>query len=155
MPHAHAGQSRQPSSARRYFRGTARLLAAAGLAVDAYVHAELAERYDGISASVSQGDLFRLEAGLAALAALLVLVWRRLPGDAFAFLVAAGGLALVIVYRYVDVGELGPAPNMYEPYWFGDKWLSAASQAVATVATGLLLLASRTGRRTDGGTRHA
>lgn len=75
----------------RFLRALARLLAAAGLAVDAYVHAKLADRYDPISASISQGDLFRIEAGLAALAALLVLVWHRWISDAFAWLVAAGG----------------------------------------------------------------
>jgi hypothetical protein len=123
-------------------RAVARVLAAAGLAVDAYVHADLAPRYDGIVASISQGDLFRIEAGLASLAALLVLVWRRLPADAFAFLVAAGGLALVLIYRYVDVGELGPVPDMYEPLWNNDKTLSAVSQGVAAVATGLLMLTS-------------
>lgn len=123
-------------------RAAARVLAAAGLAVDAYVHAKLADQYDGVVASISQGDLFRIEAGLASLAALLVLVWRRMPADAFAFLVAAGGLALLLIYRYVDVGELGPVPDMYEPLWNSDKTLSLVAEAVAAVATGLLLLTS-------------
>jgi hypothetical protein len=128
-------------------RGAARVLAAAGLAVDAYVHAHLADRYDAVSASIGQGTLFRVEAALAALAALLVLVWRRLPGDLFAALVAAGGLALLLVYRYVDVGELGPFPDMYEPVWYGEKDVTVLAQAVAVLATLYLLLVRPRGSR--------
>lgn len=118
----------------------ARLLAAAGLAVDAYVHADLAQHYDGIDATVSQGDLFRAEAAISALAALLVLVWRRLLGDAFAWLVAAGGFALLVIYRYVDVGKLGPLPDMHEPIWFTEKKVVAVAQLVTVVAAGALLV---------------
>ncbi|MFE2463217.1 hypothetical protein [Streptomyces sp. NPDC059402] len=128
-------------------RGAARVLAAAGLAVDAYVHAHLADRYDAVAASISQGTLFRVEAALAALAALLVLVWRRLPGDLFAALVAAGGLALLLVYRYVDIGELGPVPDMYEPVWYGEKEVTVLAQAVAVLATLYLLLVRPRGSR--------
>ncbi|MET7448984.1 hypothetical protein [Streptomyces sp. NPDC005508] len=131
----------------QFVRGIVRVVAAACLAVDAYLHAHLADRYDAISSSVSQGTLFRLEAALAALAALLVLVWRRLPGDLFAALVALGGLALLLVYRYVDVGELGPIPNMYEPIWYGEKKATVVVQAVAGLATLYLLLARPKGRR--------
>ncbi|NDZ82750.1 hypothetical protein G3I19_30300 [Streptomyces sp. SID10853] len=136
-----------PRPGRRYLRVLLCVLAAAGLAVDAYVHAHLADRYDPVSASISQGTLFRIEAGLAALAALLVLVWRRAVSDAFAWLVAAGGLALILIYRYVNVGKLGPVPNMYEPVWFGDKWLAAIAQAVTIVAATLLLLTGSYRRR--------
>ncbi|TJZ49531.1 hypothetical protein FCH28_24850 [Streptomyces piniterrae] len=132
-----------PGRAGRTARGIARVLAAAGLAVDAYVHAHLADRYDAIVQAVSQGTLFRVEAGLAALAALLVLAWRRPVADAFAWLVAAGGLALLLVYRYVDVGELGPVPNMYEPVWSTDKKITAVAQVVTLVAASFLLLTRR------------
>ncbi|WP_310717982.1 hypothetical protein [Streptomyces lydicus] len=120
--------------------GAARLLAAAGLALDAYVHARLAGRYDAITATIGQGLLFRVEAALAALAALLVLVVRRPAADAFGCLVAAGGLALLLLYTYVDVGPLGPLPDMYEPFLTGDKQLTLVAQAVAVLATGYLLL---------------
>ncbi|ARH93830.1 hypothetical protein [Streptomyces sp. MOE7] len=120
--------------------GAARLLAAAGLALDAYVHARLAGRYDVITATIGQGLLFRVEAALAALAALLVLVVRRPAADAFACLVAAGGLALLLLYTYVDVGPLGPLPDMYEPFLTGDKQLTLVAQTVAVLATGYLLL---------------
>ncbi|ROQ70483.1 hypothetical protein EDD93_5006 [Streptomyces sp. 840.1] len=124
----------------RLLRGTARVLAAAGLAVDAYVHAHLAEQYDAVMADISQGTLFRIEAGMAALAALLVLVWRRWPADLFAWSVATGGLALLLIYRYADIGAWGPFPNMYEPVWFTEKRVSVVAQAVAMVATVYLLL---------------
>ncbi len=117
-----------------------RLLVAAGLAVDAYVHADLAPVYDGIRASISQGELFRLEAGAAAAAAVIVLVAGRRAGFGVALAVAAGGLAALLLYRYVDVGRLGPLPNMYEPSWFGEKTAAAVAEAavVAFAAGGLL-----------------
>ncbi|MET9953872.1 hypothetical protein ABZ135_20285 [Streptomyces sp. NPDC006339] len=139
MPH----DPTRPDTAHRKLCAVARVLAAAGLAVDAYLHAHLAERYDAVSATISQGTLFRIEAAVAALAALLVLVWRRALADAFAWTVAAGGLAALLLYRYVDVGELGPLPNMYEPAWFTDKNIVVAAQVVALVATSLLLLTRR------------
>lgn len=125
----------------------ARLAAAAGLAVDAYVHADLAGQYDGVKATFGQGDLFRIEAALAALAALLVLVWRRFTADAFGWLVAAAGLALLVVYRYVDVGKLGPVPNMYEPVWFTEKWVAAVAQFVTVLAAAALMAADLRERR--------
>ncbi|MGW6740615.1 hypothetical protein ACWGDX_07670 [Streptomyces sp. NPDC055025] len=124
----------------RVLRGAARLVAAVALAVNAYVHADLAPRYDLVSENISQGTLFRIEAGLAALAALLVLIWHRLISDLFAWCVAAGGLALVFVYRYVDVGTLGPIPNMYEPKWYDEKFVAVVAMAVAVLATVFLLL---------------
>ncbi|MEU4848223.1 hypothetical protein [Streptomyces gilvosporeus] len=117
-----------------------RLVAAAGLAVDAYVHADLAAELDAVVATLSEGMLFRVEAALAALAALLVLLWRRPASDAFACIVAGGGLVLLLLYRYVDVGRLGPLPDMYNPAWSDAKKLAALAQAVTVVATGYLLL---------------
>jgi len=125
-----------------------RLLSAAGLAIDAYVHAHLAGNYDGIRANVSQGDLFLIEAAAASFAALVVLVvpWRRVA-FAVAASVGGGGLAAVLVYRYVNVGRLGPLPNMYEPIWYFQKTLSAYAEGVAFVAAvigaALTIVASR------------
>ena len=139
----------EPTTVSRTLRLVARVIAAAALAVDAYYHAKLAPSYDLVHKSVSEGNLFRAEAGLASLAALLLLVWHHPLSELFAWLVAAGGLAAVLVYRYVNVGTLGPLPNMYEPLWFHDKRLSALSQAVALVAVTFLLLSGR-GRRLFG-----
>ncbi len=145
MPSDPLDEINRPDSVRtgggwRFFRGLLRVLAAAGLAVDAYVHAHLAGGYDAVTtATVSQGTLFRVEAGLAALAALLVLVVHRTLTDLYAWLVAAGGLALVLIYRYADVGRLGPVPDMYEPAWFSDKWLTVAGQGLTVLTVGVLL----------------
>ncbi|WP_329458998.1 hypothetical protein [Streptomyces sp. NBC_01497] len=145
------------TQAGRFPRGIARLLAAAGLVVDAYLHAHLAGRYDAVSDSISQGTLFRIESAIAGVAALLVLFWRRVPGDLFAWATAAGGLALLLIYRYDDVGSFGPFPDMYEPIWYSDKTITVIAQAVTIVATVFLLLyrpgRMRAARGTHG--RHA
>ncbi len=111
-----------------------RLLVAAGLAVDAYVHFDLASPYDTPGARISQGTLFQIEAIVAVVAAVLVIAVRRWITDVFAFLVAIGGFAAVVVYRYVDVGAFGPFPNMYEPNWYTEKTLSAVAEVVAALA---------------------
>ena len=122
--------------------GLLALVTAAALAVDAFVHADLAPSYDAAKVNLSQGELFRVEAAAAALAALLLLAAHRRPAAwAFAFLVAAGGIGAVLIYRYVDVGALGPLPNMYEPAWYPEKTASAIAEAVGagTALLGLLL----------------
>ena len=133
-----------------------RILTAAGLAVDAYVHADLASDYDLVKHSISQGDLFRIEAGVASAAALLILVTARRFAWAFVFLVAASALGAILLYRYVNVGTLGPLPNMYEPVWFTKKVIAVVAEGVATATAllGFLLamarasgLARRTSRR--------
>jgi hypothetical protein len=119
-----------------------RVLTAAGLAIDAYVHADLAPDYDPVRKSVSQGELFRIEAALASLAALLILAYARRLTWLPALLTAGGGLAALLIYRYVNLGTLGPLPNMYEPVWFPEKTATAIAQAVATAtALGGLALA--------------
>ncbi|MGW2250003.1 hypothetical protein ACWCXH_07365 [Kitasatospora sp. NPDC001660] len=120
-----------------------RLLAAAGLVIDAVVHAQLAENYDAVGTTISQGTLFRIESVAAILAALLVLLWRHRVGDLFAWAVAASGFGALLLYRYVNVGILGPLPNMYEPVWFADKTLAAWAEGVATAALTVLLLSRR------------
>jgi hypothetical protein len=114
--------------------------AALGLVLDAWVHAYLAGRYDGVTASISEGNLFRAEAAAASLAALLVLVWRKPAGDVFAWVTAAAGLAALLVYRYVDIGAFGPLPNMYDPFWYADKYRAVAGQCLAVLALTPLIL---------------
>ena len=128
------------------------LVVAAGLGVDAYVHWQLAPGFDGIqgtaSPHISQGGLFLLEAILALVALVLVLLTRSRLGALVAFLVAAGGLGAVLLYAYVDVGGLGPLPNMYDPIWYPEKTISAVAEAVA--ALGALALLSLPYLASDG-----
>jgi hypothetical protein len=86
--------------------------------LDAYVHAHDASIYDANrSAVLSQGTLFRLEAVTAALVAVALIGWPRRAVWAAALLTAASAAAAALLYRYVDIGPLGPLPNMYEPTW--------------------------------------
>ncbi|MFE0511491.1 hypothetical protein [Streptomyces sp. NPDC058964] len=112
------------------------VVTAAALAVNAYVHADLAAAYDPVGQQISQGTLFRLEAAAASLAALLVLLFgRRRPVWAFAFLVSVSALGAALLYRYVNVGPLGPLPNMYEPAWWPQKTASAIAEALGAVTS--------------------
>ena len=45
--------------------------------------------------------------------------------------VAASALTAVIAYRYVDLGPIGPLPDLYEPVWYPEKVVAAAGEAVA------------------------
>lgn len=116
-------------------------IAVVGLAIDAFVHFHLASSYAGVkSATVSQASLFLVEGTLAAVAGLALLLRPRRATAAFAFLVSAGGVAAVLLYRYVDVGALGPLPNMYEPIWFAEKTLSLWAEAAAALASLVLVV---------------
>lgn len=112
-----------------------RPLAAAAFAVDAYVHASSASIYDPPQGGLlTAGTLFRAEAALASLAALAVLLHPTRRVWMLALGVAAGALAAVVLYRYVNVGALGPIPNLYEPTWqVPGKLLSAYAEGVAVL----------------------
>ena len=109
-------------------------LTAVGLVIDAGVHLQLASQYQlAAPGGVGQGTLFRLEAVVALLAAVYVLVRGSRLSYAVSFVVAASALAAVLLYRYVDIGSLGPIPSMYEPLWFTKKVLTAIAEAEAAV----------------------
>jgi hypothetical protein len=112
------------------------VIAVAGLAVDAYVHFHLASAFRANKTSVlSEAELFRAEASVSVIAAVALLVRPRRYTAAFAFLVAAGGTAAVVLYRYVDVGSFGPVPDMYDPFWApAEKTLSAIMEVAAALA---------------------
>ncbi len=110
-------------------------ITAAGLLVDAVLHLQLAANYQlAAPGGIGQGNLFRIEAVLAILALLLVLLLGSRIAYGAAFLVAAGGLAALLVYRYYQLPAFGPIPAMYEPVWFFKKTLTAVAEAVATIA---------------------
>jgi hypothetical protein len=124
----------------------ARVIVVVGLAYDAYAHLDLAGKFDANIAMISQGMLFRVEAALAVLAALMVIIIRRWVAVIFAMLVAGSALGAVLLYRYFDLGVLGPIPDMYEPAWYPEKTLSAIAEAAAVLAAGVLLLLLRSQR---------
>ncbi len=113
-----------------------RLAVVAGLGVDAYVHFHLAGD-TGHSGTISESTLFWVQGGVAAVVAVLVLLRPRPVPYAIAFLVAASALGAVLLYRYVDVGALGPLPDMYEPVWYTEKVVTTVAEAVAAVAAAL------------------
>ncbi|MDQ0213572.1 hypothetical protein [Arthrobacter bambusae] len=138
---------RTPESARQPRGRTAaklvlRVLTAAALAVDAVVHARLAPGYQAAAAEgIGEGNLFLAEAAAAALAGLYVLIRGSKPAWVVALFTAGGGLAALLLYRYVDIPAFGPFPAMYEPVWFFEKTLTALAQAAAVLlaATALAL----------------
>ena len=116
-----------------------RVAVAGGLVVDAYVHADLAPSYaEGGGFGVQ--ELFLVEAGVALAAALLMLTVDRTAAVLVAAVVAASALAAVVTSRYVDLGALGPLPDLYEPVWYPEKVVAAGAEAVALVAAVVLLV---------------
>lgn len=138
---------RFPPHARLLVSWSLRIVTAAALAVDSYVHADLAVRYDlNRGTAISQGALFRIEAGISAFAALAVVLTAWRLTWALAFLVAASALGVLLVYRYRDLGALGPFPDMYEPIMYPEKTLTAIAEGVATVTALLGFLVHVRGR---------
>lgn len=117
-----------------------RLVVVACLAIDAYVHLDLAHNYDPIRASVSQGTLFRYEAAAAIVAGALLLITGRTFAWIIAFVVLAAGFAAVMTYQYVDIGAFGPFPEMYDPYWTFEKALSVVAEGVGAALAGAMVL---------------
>jgi hypothetical protein len=124
----------------------------AGLAIDAVVHLKLAGDYDAVGSTVSEGALFRMEAVMAIVAAILLMVRPGRLTAAFAALVAGGGTALLVLYYFVNIGAFGPLPNMYEHVWFAEKVLTLVAQAVATVSAIALMVLGWPRASSTGGT---
>lgn len=119
-----------------------RVLAAVALGVDGYVHAIDASFYTASrGGALAQSTLFLIETVAASLAAGVLLLGWRVPALSraswlAAFAVSTSALSGVLLYRYVNVGALGPIPNMYEPTWaVRGKLPSAYAEAAATVLT--------------------
>jgi hypothetical protein len=138
-----------PGSPRHAAVSAVRLTAVAGMGIDAYVHLDLASTYSEAQAPINEGILFRTEAVLALLTALtLVTSARRLP-FVLGLAVSASALTLMLVSRYVDLGPLGPFPDLYDPVWFPEKLWAAGGEAAASLASaaGILLVSiSASGR---------
>jgi hypothetical protein len=107
---------------------------AAVLAIDAYVHFDDASLYDfGAGATITQGSLFRAQASLAVVVAVALLIRPHWIVWIVAILLSASAAGAVYLYTYVNVGRLGPLPNMYEPTWaLPGKLASAVAETIAT-----------------------
>ncbi|MGZ4639809.1 MAG: hypothetical protein ACXV2J_12220, partial [Actinomycetes bacterium] len=113
---------------------------------DAYVHLHDAADYEAVRTSVlSQATLFRIQAALAVVVAIAVLVRPRRAIWAAAAALLASAFAAVVLYTYVDLGRLGPVPDMYEPTWaLPGKLVSAWAEGIgACLAIVGLLVAHR------------
>jgi len=127
--------SAMPGGRRRWLvLALVRLVVVAGLAIDSYVHFDLAGLYSEAGGVINEGVLFRAEAIVALAVAILVAVTGRRVSYAAAFIVAASALTVLLVARYADIGAIGPFPDMYDPVWFGEKALAAVGEAVAGLA---------------------
>ena len=125
-----------------------RLLVAAALFVDAVVHVHLAANYQlAAPGGIGAGNIFRIQAAIAVLAAIYVLARGSRTSFIVAGLVTVSAFAAVMVYRYIDVPALGPIPAMYEPIWFAEKTLSAVAEAAGTVLAGLAVMRATRPRR--------
>jgi predicted acyltransferase len=113
---------------------TARVATAAGLAIDAYVHFDLATTYAESGGAINEGVLFRAEAVVAVLAAVAVIVSGRLTALLAGLVVAGSALTVMLVSRYVYIGPIGPFPSLYDPVWYPEKLLAAFAEGAATAA---------------------
>lgn len=117
-------------------------LVAAGLAVSAAVHLNLAATYDGIGEQLTVGDLFRAQGVVGLLAAVAVALLATRLAVLAGVLVALASTAAVVASVYVRIPAIGPLPELYEPVWYAAKAQSAAATAVAAVV-GVALLVRR------------
>jgi predicted acyltransferase len=120
--------------ARRRALAAARTVVAAGLAIDAYVHVNLASTYAEGGGTINEGVLFRAEAAVALAAAIAVTVTGRRVCYLAGFTVASTALAVMLVSRYADLGAIGPFPDLYDPVWFPEKLLAASAEGAAALA---------------------
>ena len=138
------------STAQRWSLWTAQVVTAVGLAIDAYVHWDLAPVYAEVRGTIDEGLLFRAEAVVALLTAVAVIATGRRAAYLAGLAVGASALTVLLIARYVDLGQLGPFPDLYDPTWFPEKLLAALAEGAATAAalagaifTGRALRASR------------
>ena len=122
------------------------------LVVDAVVHLRGASLYAVPGDGLGQDTLFRLE-GVAAIAVAVALLVRPHPVTwALALLVGVTAAAAVFLSTYVDLGPIGPVPDLYEPTWhLPGKVLSAVAEVLAAVLAACGLWLSTRNRRRAGG----
>ena len=123
------------------------VVTAALLGVDAFVHLHYAHSYDQFkSSTMSEGTLFRIQGVVAIVVGVLLLIWPGVLTWLLSLLVAGSAVVAVTLYTYVDVGALGPLPDLYEHTWSPPgKVLSAVAELLAALISivGLVLALRR------------
>ncbi|WP_250034060.1 hypothetical protein [Paractinoplanes maris] len=125
------------------------VVTAALLGVDGYVHLKHAAQYDQFRSSVmSEGTLFRIQAVVAIVVALALLIRPGVITWIISLLVAGSAAVAVTLYTYVNVGQLGPLPNLYEGTWNvpGKVGSAVAETIAALISIAGLVLALRSRR---------
>ena len=122
-------------------------LVATALVIDAYVHATDAAFYEPSQGGiVSEATLFRGEAIVSGLLAVVVVLRPSPSTFAAALLVAATAVGAVVLNTYINIGAIGPLPNLYEPAWgVPGKVPSAYAEGLAVIisAAGVVLTLGR------------
>lgn len=121
------------------------------LLVDAVVHLRLAPQMQlAAPGGIGGGWLFRIQAGVALVAA-VYLLWRPGPRSYLvAGLAALSAFVPVLLYTYVNVPALGPIPSMYDPFWGTEKLLSAVAEGAGVVLAGVGCWLTRASARPSG-----
>ncbi|MFI0405504.1 hypothetical protein [Actinomadura sp. 3N508] len=131
-----------------------RLLVAAGLAADAIVHWRFAPEMAFVQGGSIDGELlFRIQAAVAGVVAVVILTYATRWAYALAFLVAGSAVGAIVFYYYVDIGALGPLPAMYEPVWYTEKTISLVGEGIAALAALAGFLTASRPKREDEASR--
>lgn len=124
-------------------RTALRLLAAAALAVAAYVHLHLAATYD-FGPAITLGQLFIAQAVLVSAIGVWLVVSDSRPAWLAATGVMAASCSAVVISTYHQIPAIGPFPSLYEPVWFTEKAVSAIVEGgFVLLALGRLALRRR------------
>ena len=123
-----------------------RVAGAGALGISSYVHLHGAHFYRSLGDTITQADLFCVQGAVAAAVGLWVLVTGSRWAWVAVALVGAASFAAVVVYRYVDVGAIGPIPNMYEPSWQTNQKLLSAYAEAGSVVIAVVALVRRSRR---------
>ncbi len=124
-----------------------RVVIVACLIVDAVIHFQLAGNYNKASpGGIGAGNLFRIEAVVALISALYLLIVGSRRSYAVAAVVALSAFIAVLLSRYVELPPIGPIPSMYEPIWFAQKTATAIAEGLGGIlAIGGFAALSRSG----------
>jgi hypothetical protein len=112
------------------------LVVIVGLAIDAYEHFAIASwfSFHTVKGGLSESTLFRAQAVVSIVFGVLLLIWRNRTTYLLAFLVLASAVGALLLYGYVNVGAIGPLPNMYDPVWYSQKTICAIAEGIGAIA---------------------